>query len=150
MKRLDGKVAIITGGATGMGATHAEAFVAEGAQVMLADVRDEDGRRVADALGSAARYSHLDVNGFAANLEGTRKVIELLRPLLAKTSGEVLKKIDDATTALDDQLLMLKTDNGFTPYDQVSTEQRKHIADKAKALADALEGIDPALGLTGL
>ncbi len=100
--------------------------------------------------GEEERYSHLDVNGFAANLEGTRKVIELLRPLLAKSSGDVLKKIDTASTALDDQLLMLKTADGFTPYDQISTEQRKQIADKAKALADALDGIDPALGLSGL
>lgn len=100
--------------------------------------------------GEEERYSHLDVNGFAANLEGTRKVIELLRPLLAKSSGDVLKKIDTASTALDDQLLLLKTADGFKPYDQVSTEQRKQIADKAKALADALDGIDPALGLSGL
>lgn len=100
--------------------------------------------------GEEERYSHLDVNGFAANLEGTRKVVDLLRPLLTKTSGEVLKKIDTASTALDDQLLMLKTADGFKPYDQVSTEQRQQIADKAKALADALDGIDPALGLSGL
>jgi iron uptake system EfeUOB component EfeO/EfeM len=107
----------------------------------LADVRSN---------GEEERYSHLDVNGFAANLEGTRKVIELLRPLMEKTSGDVQKKIDAASTALDDQLLLLKTDSGFKPYDQVSTEQRKEIANKAKALADALEGIDPALGLSGL
>jgi len=100
--------------------------------------------------GEEERYSHLDVNGFAANLEGTRKVVDLLRPLLTKTSGEVLKKIDTASTALDDQLLMLKTADGFKPYDQVNTEQRQQIADKAKALADALDGIDPALGLSGL
>jgi iron uptake system EfeUOB component EfeO/EfeM len=100
--------------------------------------------------GEEERYSHIDAAGFAANLEGTRKVIDLLRPLLSKTSGDLLKKIDDAATALDDQLLMLKTDAGYTPYDQVSSEQKKQISDKAKALADALDGIDPALGLTGL
>jgi iron uptake system EfeUOB component EfeO/EfeM len=100
--------------------------------------------------GEEERYSHIDAAGFAANLEGTRKVIDLLRPLLSKTSGDLLKKIDDAATALDDQLLMLKTDAGYTPYDQVSNEQKKQISDKAKALADALDGIDPALGLTGL
>jgi len=80
MKRLDGKVAIITGGATGMGATHAEAFVAEGAQVMLADVRDEDGRRVADALGSAARYSHLDVTNAAAWPDVVASTVEAFGP----------------------------------------------------------------------
>ncbi|WP_296254848.1 MULTISPECIES: iron uptake system protein EfeO [unclassified Pseudomonas] len=100
--------------------------------------------------GEEERYSHIDLTGFAANLQGTRKVIDLLRPLLAKNSGDVLKKIDDAATAVDDQLLAFKTGDGFKLYDQVSTEQRKQIADKAKALADALDGIDPALGLTGL
>lgn len=107
----------------------------------LADIRSN---------GEEERYSHLDLSGFAANLQGTRKVVDLLRPLLVRNWGDVLKKIDDASTALDDQLLMLKTDSGYKPYDQVSTEQRKQIADKAKALADALDGIDPALGLTGL
>ncbi|WP_268797083.1 iron uptake system protein EfeO [Pseudomonas huanghezhanensis] len=109
-------------------------------------------RNLADGRsnGEEERYSHLDVNGFAANLEGTRKVIDLMRPLLAKTSADLLKKIDAASTALDDQLLLLKTDNGYMPYDQVSTEQRKQIAEKAKVLADALDGIDPALGLSGL
>jgi iron uptake system EfeUOB component EfeO/EfeM len=107
----------------------------------LADIRSN---------GEEERYSHIDAAGFAANLEGTRKVIDLLRPLLSRNSGDLLKKLDDASTALDDQLLLLKTDNGYKPYDQVSTEQRKQIADKAKALADALDGIDPALGLTGL
>lgn len=107
----------------------------------LADIRSN---------GEEERYSHIDLAGFAANLQGTRKVIDLLRPLLAKTSGDVLKKIDDAATALEDQLLTLKTGDGFTPYDQVTNEQRKQIANKAKALADALDGIDPALGLTSL
>jgi iron uptake system EfeUOB component EfeO/EfeM len=107
----------------------------------LADIRSN---------GEEERYSHLDASGFAANLEGTRKVIELMRPLLEKNASDVQKKIDAAATALDDQLLLLKTANGYTPYDQVNAEQRKQIADKARALADALDGIDPALGLSGL
>jgi iron uptake system EfeUOB component EfeO/EfeM len=100
--------------------------------------------------GEEERYSHLDLNGFAANLEGTRKVVDLIRPLLAKNSGELVQKIDGAAAALDTELNGLKTDNGYRPYDQVNAGQRKLIADKAKALADALEGIDPALGLSGL
>ncbi|HEY4331199.1 MAG TPA: glucose 1-dehydrogenase [Ilumatobacteraceae bacterium] len=61
MARLAGKVAIITGGARGQGAAHAEQFVREGARVVIGDVLDEEGAEVARRLGDAARYVHLDV-----------------------------------------------------------------------------------------
>lgn len=61
MNRLNGKVALVTGGAQGLGAAHAHAFVAEGARVVLADVNDTAGKEVASAIGDAAAYVHLDV-----------------------------------------------------------------------------------------
>ncbi|MCI8212491.1 multidrug DMT transporter permease [Pseudomonas sp. S25] len=100
--------------------------------------------------GEEERYSHSDLNGFVANLEGTRKVIDLLRPMLAKSAKPLLEQIDAAAAALDTELNSLSTDSGMRPYDQVDAVQRKLIADKAKALADALDGIDEALGLSGL
>jgi 3alpha(or 20beta)-hydroxysteroid dehydrogenase len=60
--RLDGKVAIITGAARGQGAAAARRFVAEGARVVITDVLDEQGKRLADDLGDAASYRHLDVS----------------------------------------------------------------------------------------
>jgi len=68
MGALDGKVAIITGGAGGMGAAHARRFVAEGARVVIADVNDEAGEGVARALGAAAAHRHTDA-GSLADLE---------------------------------------------------------------------------------
>ena len=61
MGRLDGKVAIISGAARGQGEAEARLFVAEGAQVLVADVLDDDGERVAKELGDAAGFVHLDV-----------------------------------------------------------------------------------------
>lgn len=59
--RLEGKVAIITGAARGQGACEARLFVEEGARVVLGDIMDEEGQALADELGEAARYVHLDV-----------------------------------------------------------------------------------------
>ena len=67
MGRLDGKVAIVTGGASGIGAATARRFVAEGARVVIADLNDEAGEGVARALGSAAAYRHADVGSTAAS-----------------------------------------------------------------------------------
>ncbi|MEB4209787.1 glucose 1-dehydrogenase [Mycobacterium sp. 94-17] len=59
--RLDGKVALVSGGARGMGASHARALVAEGARVVLGDILDHEGELVAKDLGDPARFVHLDV-----------------------------------------------------------------------------------------
>ena len=62
MGRLDGKVAIVTGAARGMGEATARAFVAEGARVLVADVLEEEGCALTAELGEAARFCRLDVS----------------------------------------------------------------------------------------
>src|SRR5262247_2486568 len=68
MGKLDGKVALISGGARGQGAAEAETFAREGAKVVFGDVRDVEGQKVEVAMRAAgydATYVHLDVTNEA-------------------------------------------------------------------------------------
>ncbi|GAA4377833.1 SDR family oxidoreductase [Nocardioides caricicola] len=59
--RVAGKVVLISGGARNIGGASARMLVAEGAQVVIGDLLDEEGAVLADELGANARYVHLDV-----------------------------------------------------------------------------------------
>lgn len=61
MGQLEGKVAVITGGASGIGAATSRTFVREGAQLVIADVLESDGEKLADELGEAALFIRTDV-----------------------------------------------------------------------------------------
>jgi 3alpha(or 20beta)-hydroxysteroid dehydrogenase len=65
MGKLDGRVVLISGAARGQGEAEARLFAAEGASVVLGDVLDEAGERVAEDIGKGARYVHLDVRSEA-------------------------------------------------------------------------------------
>lgn len=72
MSRLDGKIAIITGAAQGMGESHARAFVREGARVVLTDINASEGSALAAELGSSALFVHHDV----ADEKGWQRVVQ--------------------------------------------------------------------------
>src|SRR3984957_17507293 len=61
MGRLEGRRAVITGAASGIGEATTRLFVSEGARVVMADVDDDRGKRIADELGDSARFVHSDV-----------------------------------------------------------------------------------------
>ena len=61
MGRLEGKVAIVTGAAMGLGEADARLMAREGARVIVADVNETEGRCVAGEIGAAARFARLDV-----------------------------------------------------------------------------------------
>jgi 3alpha(or 20beta)-hydroxysteroid dehydrogenase len=103
MGRLDGKVALITGGARGMGKSHARHFVAEGAKVVLGDLLDDKGNALAEELGAdSCRYVHQDVTSEDDWTAAVRATTETFGPLnvLVNNAGILLnKKIADMTLA---------------------------------------------------
>lgn len=61
MRKLENRVVLVSGGARGQGAGHARLLVAHGARVVIGDIADDEGERLADELGEDALYVHLDV-----------------------------------------------------------------------------------------
>jgi 3alpha(or 20beta)-hydroxysteroid dehydrogenase len=102
MGRLDGKVALITGGARGMGKSHVRHFVAEGAKVVFGDVLDDLGQAVAAELGDEnCRYLHHDVSSESAWAETVGAALEAFGRLdiLVNNAG-ILRQVPITDMAL--------------------------------------------------
>jgi cyclopentanol dehydrogenase len=103
MGRLDGKVALISGGARGQGAAEAKLFVREGANVVFGDVLDEEGRKVeaeVRATGGEATYVHLDVTQEGQWRTAVDAAVQRYGKLdiLVNNAGILLRKSIEETT----------------------------------------------------
>lgn len=109
LMRLHNKVAIITGGARGMGASHVRKFVSEGAKVVFTDLNEEGGRALAEELGGSVKFIKQDVTNSAdwdsvvAETEKTFGSVNVLvnnagismnKSLLEMTEAEYRKIVD--------------------------------------------------------
>jgi cyclopentanol dehydrogenase len=106
MGRLDGKVALISGGARGQGATEVHLFVREGAKVVFGDVLDEEGRQVEAAVrtgGGEARYVHLNVTSEADWRRAVETAVQHYGRLnvLVNNAGILIRKGIEETTEDD-------------------------------------------------
>src|SRR4051812_48893389 len=101
--RLSGKVALITGGARGQGEAEARLFVAEGASVMIGDLSDDDGKRIAADLGDGGAYQHHDVTSeddWSSIVQATREVFGRI-DILVNNAG-IFRMIKMLETSLEE------------------------------------------------
>ncbi len=131
MGRVEGKVALVTGGALGIGASACRLLAREGARVAVTDVRDGEGRRLAEELGGKPRagFWHLDVS----NEENVRSVFaevaEALGPItvLVNNAGisGVNKPTDQITEAEWDALMAVNVKGVFFCTKHVIGQMRR-------------------------
>lgn len=109
MGKLDGRVVLITGAARGQGEQEARLFAAEGANVVLADVLDEQGEALAKEIGDSARYLHLDVSReeeWTAAVAATTEAFGRLDGLV--NNAGILRFNELASTPLEEYQLVVQ------------------------------------------
>lgn len=98
--------------------------------------------------GEEDRYSHTDLWDFQANFEGAYKIVELLRPLVAKQDQAFADKTDANFKVVFDTLQKYRTpDGGFQTYEKLSERDRKLLAGRVNTLAEDLSKLRGMLGL---
>lgn len=145
MGRLEGKVALITGGANGQGAAESRLFVDEGARVVIADVDDDRGKVLADELGESAVYAHLDVSNeedWAGVVQSAESTFGRLDVLL--NNAGILKFSPLAGTSLDDYMAVIRVNQVG-----VFLGMRSVVAPMTKAGGGSIVNVSSVEGLFG-
>lgn len=98
--------------------------------------------------GEEDRYSHTDLWDFKANVEGSTRIVDLLRPQLAKADKPLLDKIDANHAAVNQILDKYRTKaGGFETYDKLTEADRNALKGPVTALAEDLSKLRGTLGL---
>ena len=129
--RLAGKVALITGGASGLGENAAELMVREGARVVIADIAEEKGRAVAGKIGSAAHFARLDVTSeenWQAVIAETVEKFGALHVLLNSAGIGLSKTVEDITLEEWRRVHAIDLDGVFLGCKHGVGEIKKHTA----------------------
>jgi iron uptake system component EfeO len=98
-------------------------------------------------IGEEDRYSHTDLYDFQANVDGAKKIVDLLHPLTVEADAALSAEIDKNFAALDKVLAKYKVGAGWQSYDKVTEEDRTALKGPVTVLAEDLSKLRGALGL---
>lgn len=128
MGRLDGKVAIITGGARGMGTAHAKRFVEEGAKVMITDILETEGKAMASEIGGSIKFMKHDVTKaleWEQVITETESAFGPVSVLVNNAGIALLKSIDNMTEAQYRRVIDINQVSVFLGMKYVLSSMRK-------------------------
>ena len=97
--------------------------------------------------GEEDRYSHTDLSDFQANVDGSKKIVDLFRPLIEAKNKALLEKTDTNFKQVNEILAKYRTKDGFETYDKLSEADRKALQAPVNALAEDLAQLRGILGL---
>ncbi len=92
-------------------------------------------------------YSKTDLADFEANLAGTSRMMALLKPVVSQAAPTIMADIETRLADANTALTVMRGTDGYPAYDKVSKESREALAQKIKALADAIGKLNSAIGL---
>ena len=143
MGLLEGKVAIITGAAQGMGEKHAIRFIEEGAKVVLTDIQDEMGQKLADSLGKNAVYMHLDVTDEKQWADVVDKTIKKFGEIttLVNNAGYGKFQIMDQLSGADYELHMKINFMGIVYGMKAVVESMKRVGNGSIINISSVDGV---------
>lgn len=97
--------------------------------------------------GEEDRYSHTDLWDFRGNIDGARKIVDLVRPLLGKEEAAFLAAVDANFARVDATLERYRQGAGYASYETLTDPDRKVLAVAINALAEDLSKLRGKLGL---
>lgn len=97
--------------------------------------------------GEEERYSHTDLYDFVANVEGAKKIYELLKPELASQDADLEKSIGEKFTALEALLAKYKSGDGYVLFTELKEDNTRELSQALDALAEPLSQMGKALGV---
>lgn len=97
--------------------------------------------------GEEDRYSHTDLSDFQANIDGSQKIVDLFRPMIAEKNQALLDQTDANFKQVNEILAKYRTQSGFETYDKLSEADKKALQAPINALAEDLSKLRGTLGL---
>ena len=115
MNRLENKVALVTGGARGLGASTVRLMVGEGARVVFGDVLDDEGHALAEELGEQAAFVHMDVTE-QSDWNGAIERAQAFGPLNVLVNNAAVVHMAAITDTTDEDYLRVFKINQFGTF----------------------------------